>query len=113
MIKAKELELEEKKLSRTDILEIASALTGNERNKVYGEPKVNLSHNAALLTAYFKNKIWSRTEDFSTLKDYNFTPEDTAMIQVLAKVSRIAVGKFKDDNYIDLAAYAAIAGELT
>jgi hypothetical protein len=36
---------------------------------------------------------------------------DAAMFQVLCKISRIACGKLKDDNYIDLAAYAAIAYE--
>lgn len=36
---------------------------------------------------------------------------DAAMIQVLTKITRIAVGAFKDDNYVDAAAYLGIAYE--
>lgn len=84
---------------RVQMLETAASLTSVDRQKVYGDAKTNMTHFAGLLTAYFAPK------------GVEFSPEDAAMIMVLAKNSRIAVGRYHPDNYIDSAAYTAIAGE--
>ena len=84
---------------RIDILGIAAQLTGTDRQKVYGDAKTNMTHFAGMLTAYFAPK------------GVEFSAEDAAMIMVLAKNSRVAVGKYHLDNYVDAAAYVAIAGE--
>ena len=39
-------------------------------------------------------------------------PEDVAIMMALLKVARIATGAGKVDNYVDLAGYAACAGEI-
>lgn len=41
-----------------------------------------------------------------------FKAEDVAMMMVLFKTGRIMSGKVNPDNYIDLAGYAACAGEI-
>lgn len=38
-------------------------------------------------------------------------PEDVAIMMALLKIARIASGNYKVDSYIDLAGYAACAGE--
>ena len=40
------------------------------------------------------------------------TPSDIAAMMALLKLSRIASGKYSEDNWIDLAGYAACGGEL-
>lgn len=85
---------------RVEILNTGAVLTNGDRDKDYGSPLVNYTHTAAMLTAYFKDKI-----------GYEFTAEDACMIQVLVKASRVAGGHFKLDNYIDGATYLAMAGE--
>jgi Domain of unknown function (DUF6378) len=84
---------------RGDILDKAKSLTNDVRNEIYGDPHDNLSCFAELVTAYLRGT--SMPLDAS----------DGAIIMCLAKISRIAVGKSHADNYFDLAAYAAIAGE--
>lgn len=81
------------------MLNTAANLTSVDRAKVYGDAKTNMTHFALMLTAYFSPK------------GVEFSAEDAAMIMVLAKNSRVAVGKYHPDNYIDAAAYVAIAGE--
>lgn len=88
---------------RVEILNTGAVLTNGDRDKDYGSPVVNYIHTAALLTAYFKDKLG--------YESYEFTAEDACMIQVLVKASRIAGGHFKLDNYIDGATYLAMAGE--
>ena len=81
---------------RGDVLEIAKKLTEGDRNKDYGEPYQNLGQTAALWAAY---------------TGYEFTPEMVANCMVLVKLARTANGPYKQDNYVDAAAYAAIAAE--
>lgn len=85
-------------VTRQHILQIAQQLTSGDRDKVYGPPIVNLTRFAELLTAYFDRHI-------------EFTTADGAMVMALAKVSRVPASPTHIDNYIDGAAYFAIAGE--
>lgn len=89
------------KTLRGKILETALNLTEGDRNKSYGPPKKNLECFAALIKAYLSGKA-----------THDLTATDASVIMCLAKVSRIAANPKHTDNYIDLAAYAAIAGEL-
>jgi hypothetical protein len=79
-------------------LQTAEKLTSGDRDRVYGPPIVNLTRFAELLTAYFDRHI-------------EFTATDGAMIMALAKVSRVPASPDHNDNYVDGAAYFAIAGE--
>jgi hypothetical protein len=88
-------------MNRADILAEATRLTTGDRNASYGSPFTNLQHMADMATAFLCGKYG----DVVALD-----AEDMAWIMVFAKASR-TVATFKDDNYIDAAAYAAIAGE--
>lgn len=86
---------------RQEILETALELTTGDRAKTYGPPKPNLTCFANLVEAYLKGR-----NDISSVD-----ATDGAVIMALAKISRIAANKKHKDNYIDGAAYMAIAGE--
>jgi hypothetical protein len=87
---------------RETYLAEASKLTGGDRNAAYGPPHQNLTHMATMVTAYLIGKY--------NLGSFFLDSEDMAWIMVMAKMSR-TVATAKADNYIDAAAYAAIAGE--
>ena len=86
---------------RKQILEQATNLTCGDRNKTYGPPQVNLQCLAEMISAYLKAQG----------KEVSLSAADAAMIMVLTKASRVAVNVNHDDNYVDGAAYFAIAGE--
>tara|TARA_R110002153_G_scaffold135275_1_gene284778 strand:+ start:205 stop:516 length:312 start_codon:yes stop_codon:yes gene_type:complete len=48
-----------------------------------------------------------------TLPDDPLTAADVAMLMVLFKIGRICGNSTHEDNYIDLAGYAALAGEIS
>ena len=84
---------------RGGILDTAKSLTEGDRNKTYGDPKENLECFMNLVVVYL-NSSKKRSKAV-----------DGAIIMCLAKISRIAANASHTDNYVDLAAYAAIAGE--
>ena len=88
---------------RGRILRDADALTTSVRNESYGEPYDNLSAIALLQSAYLEAKYPTNYE--------GLTAEDVAWLNVLQKIARTFHPSFHNDNYIDAAAYAAIAGE--
>jgi len=88
-------------MDRADILAEAAKLTTGDRNAAYGHPYDNLTHMADMVSAYINGKYGCFV---------GLNAEDMAWIMVTAKMSR-SVATHKDDNYIDAAAYAAIAGE--
>lgn len=99
-------------MNRLEILAEASALTGESRNKEYGEPRDNLGDCALLWDAYITAKYGtgslSQEDD-----DWKISAEDVAWLNVLQKIARTFRGPHKPDTYIDAAAYAAIAGEVS
>ena len=90
---------------RGKILEEAKRLTEGDRNKTHGDPKPNMECFAQLLDAYLIGR--DEYEIGSGLLD----SIDGAIIMCLFKIARIAGNRKHTDSYIDLAAYAAIAGE--
>lgn len=91
------------KTPRGEILTTALNLTEGDRNKTYGPPRKNLACFASLIRAYLSAK---------SNVPFTIGAIDAAVIMCLIKISRIAANPKHQDNYIDLAAYAAIAGEL-
>ena len=79
-----------------EILEEASKLIGGDRNDDYGDKLTNHQNIAALWSVFLRK---------------NITPHDVAMCMALVKVARL-MHAHKKDSYLDLAAYAAIAGEI-
>lgn len=88
---------------RGQILDTAKVLTTGDRNKSYGPPIYNLTVYAELVQAYLKGRKVSTEHPIDAV--------DTSILMVLAKVSRIAANRGHKDNYVDGAAYMAIAGE--
>jgi hypothetical protein len=79
-----------------DILKEAQNLIGADRQKDYGDKLTNHTNIAALWSIFLQKKI---------------TPHDVAVCMALVKVARL-MHQHKKDSYIDMAAYAAIAGEI-
>tara|TARA_R100001460_G_scaffold43755_1_gene80099 strand:+ start:2401 stop:2760 length:360 start_codon:yes stop_codon:yes gene_type:complete len=79
-----------------NILEEASKLIGGDRKDDYGDKLTNHQNIAALWSIFLQR---------------NITPHDVAMCMALVKVARL-IHSHKKDSYLDLAAYAAIAGEI-
>ena len=86
-----------KTVSRADILDRAKAIVTGEREKQYGKPEDNFAIIAELWGAY---------------TGYKFSPVDVAMMTALLKVARIKTGVGTVDSFVDLAGYAACAGEI-
>ncbi len=87
--------------TRVNILNTAAELTSGDRDIDYGPPIVNLTAAGALKDTFRRH-----------LRRPMSVGELEAIDMVLSKLGRIATGKIKADNYIDGAAYFAIAGEI-
>lgn len=86
-----------KMVSRADILDCARYAVTGEREQQYGKPEDNFAIIAKLWSAY---------------KGDSFTPVDVAMMMALLKIARIKTGVGTVDSFVDLAGYAACAGEI-
>jgi hypothetical protein len=87
----------EAKMNREEILKAAADIVTRDREDTYGKPEDNFALIAQLWYCY---------------KGVPFAAEDVALMMALLKIARISTGKYKADNYIDLAGYAACAGEI-
>lgn len=83
-------------MNRGDILQEAARLTATDRQKTYGEPRTNHSIIAEFWSTYLCQPI---------------TPQEVAICMALVKIARLMQTE-TEDSFIDLAAYAAIAGEI-
>lgn len=98
--------------ARIRILETASKLTGGDRADSYNRtagPLSNMQDTAALWTEYLRSRgyiIRQNSQEFVS----RLSGEDVANMMVLLKMARTGPGH-KEDNYVDGAAYFAIAGE--
>lgn len=73
-----------------------------EREQDYGSPENNFKTVA---------NLWI---DYLTAKDepLDIEAKDVAVMLALLKIARIASGHAKEDNWVDLAGYAACGGEI-
>ena len=83
-------------MKRAEILEAARVCVCGEREQDYGTPEDSFGLIAKLWTAYM---------------GIQFNTKDVAMMMALLKVTRIKRGD-KADSFVDLAGYAACAGEI-
>lgn len=84
-------------MNKKECLEKAIEIVCNDREDIYGKLEDNFKLIADLWSAY---------------KGADFSSKDVAVMMALLKIARIKTGKHKDDNYIDLAGYAACACEI-
>ena len=100
---------ERQAMNRADLLDQAKKLTCGDRNDAYGPPFDNLTNIAGLFTAYLIGKYGGVILD---PLQFVLTAEDIAHFNVLQKMARSwRETSPRPDTYIDMAAYAAIAGE--
>ena len=93
-------------MNRKEILEAATKCVCGDREQDYGIPENNFRTIAELWAAYIKGKCVARNVDVDIF------PEDVATMLALLKIARIASGRAKEDNWVDLAGYAACGGEI-
>lgn len=84
-------------MNRAECLKEAEKIVCGDREDAYGRPEDNFKVIAQFWTSYLG------------------VPEvagDVANMMILLKVARAATGKYKFDNYVDIAGYAACACEI-
>ena len=86
-------------MTRDEVLKSAQRCVCADREGQYGSPEDSFKRIAALWNAYLGNMA------------VPIRPRDVAAMMALLKIARISRG-IKDDNWIDLAGYAACGGEL-
>jgi len=79
-----------------ELLKEATELVGGDRQEEYGDKLTNHTNIADFWSIFLKKKI---------------TAHDVAICMALVKIARL-MHQHKKDSYLDLAAYAAIAGEI-
>ena len=84
-------------MNRTEILEKAKSTVTKDRVSDYGTPEESFTKIAHLWSVYLGTTV---------------TPVDAATMMILLKVARTMGGSDKIDNMVDIAGYAACAGEL-
>ena len=84
-------------MTRPEILSKAEQCVCGQREQDYGRPEDNFCRIAKLWNAYLGDNVTDT--------------KDVAMMMALLKIARIRSGG-TDDCYVDLAGYAACAGEI-
>lgn len=84
-------------MKRNEILRAAEKCVCGDREQDYGSPENNFTRIAEFWGAYLGADI---------------NAKDVAAMLALLKIARIASGHAKDDNWVDLAGYAACGGEI-
>ncbi len=80
-----------------ETLKTAASLISGDRARKHGDAQENHDNIARLWSAYLGK---------------NLDAHDVACMMVLLKIARTQTGAINPDNYVDMAGYAAIAGEL-
>lgn len=91
---------------RASILYSAMSCVCGSREETYEEPKDNFERIAKMWEAYMSGTCIELGADIC------ISPQDVAIMMALVKIARISNGEFCVDNYIDLAGYGALAGEI-
>ena len=90
-------------MNRKEILEAAQKCVCGDREQDYGSPERNFETISKMWNAY----ICANT-GYSKMLEV----KDVAAMLALLKIARIASGHAKEDNWVDLAGYAACGGEI-
>lgn len=101
--------MNDKPLTRGQILDEAKKIITSERTNQYGEPEDSFKIIAEFFETYVNNKCCYMNNDRPSVK---FSGYDIAVLMSLLKISRLAGGNGSLDTWIDLAGYAACGGEI-
>lgn len=83
-------------MTRSECLDIAKKTVCQDRNDQYGKPEDNFKIVAEFWGSYLNKSL---------------TPADVANLMILFKIAR-NMGGVKEDNYVDIAGYAACGVEV-
>jgi len=97
------LALKTKSIVKENILQQAKELVSNDREGTHGDARQNHEQIAEFWNIFLDDKLKPMAA---------ITCDDVAVMMALLKISRSTQGKFNVDDYIDAAAYMAIAGDL-
>ena len=89
-------------MTRKEVLHTAEQMVSGNREQDYGNPENNFERIADFWNAYLPGGLTQN----------KLKPHDVAAMLALLKIARIGSGHAKDDNWVDLAGYAACGGEL-
>jgi hypothetical protein len=89
-------------MNRKECLETALEIVMKDRQNDYGTPEANFATIAEYWTTYLNSR---------GLEGY-VTGFDVAAMMALLKIARIASSPAKEDNWVDLAGYAANGAEI-
>lgn len=95
-----------KEINSKTILEEAIRLVGGDRQRTHGDKLQNHENIARLWNAYLHNANIKRGPV------WQLNALDVALMMALLKIARTQLGSHNPDNYVDLAGYAAVAGEI-
>ena len=90
-------------MKKEEILQRASELVSSKREETHGNAFKNHAQIADLWSVFLDDKLKPMKE---------ITPGDVAVMMCLLKISRSTMGDFNIDDFVDGAAYMAIAGEM-
>lgn len=95
-------------MNRPEILEAARKCVCGEREQDYGTPENNFETIGLLWGVYLR----AAHPELEAVLDINhISAKDVAIMMSLLKIARIATGS-SPDSFVDLAGYAACAGEI-
>ena len=91
-------------INKEEILKKAKELVTGDRNETHGDAFKNHAEIAEFWNIFLDGKLQPMA---------SITAKDVAIMMILLKVSRSNQGKkFNLDNFVDMAGYSAIAGEI-
>ena len=91
-------------ITKEDVLQKAKDLVTGDRNDTHGDAFNNHAEIAEFWNIFLDKKLRPMA---------NITADDVAIMMILLKISRHTQGeKINIDNFVDMAGYAAIAGEI-
>lgn len=93
-------------MTRTKILETAHRIVCGEREGQYGSPEDSFKTIAQFWTTYVQARCAAPNSKV------DISAVDVAAMMALLKIARITSCEAHEDNWIDLAGYAACGGEL-
>ena len=91
-------------MTKEEILAKAKDLISNDRNESHGDAFKNHAEIVEFWNIFLDSKLQPMA---------SITAKDVAIMMILLKISRSNQGKkFNLDNFVDMAGYSAIAGEI-
>nr|DAI54396.1 MAG TPA: hypothetical protein [Caudoviricetes sp.] len=93
-------------MKRKEILEKAIKCVCGDRDQDYGNPESSFNAIADYWKVYLQHNCVGELDEVSV------TAKDVAIMMCLFKIARIDTGHGKEDNWVDLAGYAANGAEI-